>query len=90
LSKIIPVCLDHQYSIFIIADHGNADMMVNPDGSPNTAHTKNPVPVIFVAADSNKFMVNKGRLADMAPSILHAMDLPVPPSMDGSVLQVQK
>ncbi len=87
LSKIVPFCLEHQYSIFIIADHGNADMMVNPDGSPNTAHTKNPVPVIYVSADSNQYSIKNGRLADIAPSILSAMELPIPSVMDGIVLQ---
>ena len=87
LSRIIPVCLDHHYAIFIIADHGNADVMVNPDGSPNTAHTKKPVPVIFVSDNSNQYLVKKGRLADIAPSILSAMGLPMPDSMTGDVLQ---
>jgi 2,3-bisphosphoglycerate-independent phosphoglycerate mutase len=87
LSRIVPICLENQYSVFIIADHGNADVMVNPDGSPNTAHTKKPVPVIFVSDDSNQFIVKDGRLADIAPSILSAMGLPLPDSMTGVVLQ---
>ncbi len=90
LAKIIPVCLAHQYAIFIIADHGNADVMVNPDGSPNTAHSKKPVPVLFVASDSKEYTIKNGRLADIAPSILNAMKLPVPVAMTGTILQQKK
>jgi 2,3-bisphosphoglycerate-independent phosphoglycerate mutase len=86
LSRLVPLCLESGYSVFIIADHGNADTMINPDGSPNTAHTKNPVPVIFVSREPQKFRVMEGRLADIAPSILFAMGLPLPTSMDGAVL----
>lgn len=87
LARIVPFCLEHGYVIFIIADHGNADVMVNPDGSPNTAHSKKPVPVIYVSSDSDRFVIHKGRLADIAPSILEAMELSVPESMSGSILQ---
>ncbi|MEO6133318.1 MAG: 2,3-bisphosphoglycerate-independent phosphoglycerate mutase [Saprospiraceae bacterium] len=83
LSRLVPVCLENGYSLFIIADHGNADVMVNPDGTPNTAHSKSPVPVIFVSKDVNGFYMNDGRLADIAPSILAAMGLAIPPSMTG-------
>ncbi len=86
LSQLVPFCLQHGYCLFIIADHGNADTMVNPDGSPNTAHTKNPVPIIYVSKDADALKMRGGRLADIAPSILSAMDLPVPISMDGNIL----
>jgi 2,3-bisphosphoglycerate-independent phosphoglycerate mutase len=86
LSKLIPVCLTNGYSVFIIADHGNADMMINPDGSPNTAHSKNPVPIIFVSKDATQFKLKSGKLADLAPSILFAMGLAVPDMMDGQIL----
>jgi 2,3-bisphosphoglycerate-independent phosphoglycerate mutase len=62
--------------------------MINPDGSPNTAHTKNPVPIIFISPRSNKFIIRNGRLADIAPTILYFMELPLPSSMDGQVLAV--
>jgi 2,3-bisphosphoglycerate-independent phosphoglycerate mutase len=86
LSQLVPYCLQNGYSLFIIADHGNADTEIDPDGSPNTAHTKNPVPVIFISHDADQFKLTDGRLADIAPSILTAMDLPIPNSMDGKVL----
>lgn len=86
LSRLVPLCLQADYAVFIIADHGNADTMINPDGSPNTAHTKNPVPVIFVDAGADAFTIRDGRLADIAPSILFAMGLTVPPSMTGQIL----
>lgn len=86
LKQLIPFCLQHQYAIVIIADHGNADVMVNPDGSPNTAHTKNPVPIIFIANDVKNLHVKNGILADIAPTLLFAMGLPVPEKMDGSIL----
>ena len=86
LSRLVPLCLESGYAVFIIADHGNADIMVNPDGSPNTAHTKNPVPVIFVADQAAQFKMKDGRLADIAPSILFAMGLEVPASMTGQIL----
>jgi 2,3-bisphosphoglycerate-independent phosphoglycerate mutase len=90
LSRLVPLCLQQGYELFIIADHGNADIMVNPDGTPNTAHTKNPVPVLFVSSRSGEFTVSPGRLADIAPSILFALGLPIPPSMDGKILLVKK
>ena len=90
LSLLVPVCLQRDYAVFIIADHGNADMMINPDGSPNTAHTKNPVPVIFVADNADQYTMSDGRLADIAPSILHAMGMAIPTSMEGRILQQKK
>lgn len=86
LQKLIPVCLRYDYSVLIIADHGNADVMVNPDGSPNTAHTKNPVPVLYVANDVRGLTIKSGILADIAPTLLHIMHLPIPAQMTGNVL----
>ena len=89
LAQLVPLCLENNYSLIIIADHGNADIMVNPDGSPNTAHTKNPVPVIYVARNVEGLKMNEGRLADIAPSLLWSMGLPIPSSMEGKVLIVK-
>ena len=70
------------YEVIIIADHGNADHAVNTDGSPNTAHSLNPVPIIYVTEDP-ELIINTGRLADVAPSILQIMGLPQPKEMTG-------
>ena len=75
------------YEAIIIADHGNADNAINPDGTPNTAHSLNPVPFIYVT-DNNSATVKDGRLADVAPSILHIMGLEKPTDMTGENLIV--
>ena len=75
------------YEAIIIADHGNAANAINPDGTPNTAHSLNPVPFIYVT-DNNSATVKDGRLADVAPSILHIMGLEKPADMTGENLIV--
>lgn len=72
------------YSFVIIADHGNSDYCINPDGSPNTAHSLNPVPIIVI--DDNTQKVQNGILADVAPTILHLMKIEAPKEMTGKVL----
>lgn len=74
----------NNYEVLIIADHGNADYAINPDGSANTAHSLNPVP-LYLISDRYK-RVSKGILADVAPTILTMMGLPVPPEMTGKSL----
>ncbi|KAA6349894.1 2 3-bisphosphoglycerate-independent phosphoglycerate mutase [termite gut metagenome] len=73
------------YEAIIIADHGNADNAVNEDGTPNTAHSLNPVPCIYVT-ENKKAQIRKGRLADVAPTILKIMEMQIPKEMNGSVL----
>jgi 2,3-bisphosphoglycerate-independent phosphoglycerate mutase len=73
------------YTTIIIADHGNADMMVNEDGTPNTAHTTNLVPCILVD-DNFKGKINDGKLGDLAPTILKLMGVEIPADMTGTVL----
>ena len=65
---VVTEAIKNKYSVIIIADHGNSDMMINEDGSPNTAHTINPVPIIVI--DENVAKVKDGILADIAPTIL--------------------
>lgn len=85
LSKIIAKL--QEYNILIIADHGNADCMLHPDGSVNTAHTLNPVPVILIEAGGRKkYNLQNGKLADIAPTILELLDLEQPRIMDGKSL----
>ena len=84
LQKIVNKGKSLGYEFIVLADHGNADCMINPDGSPNTAHTKNPVPVIYIG-DRN-VQVKQGKLGDVAPTILTLMGLEIPKEMDGKVL----
>ncbi len=76
---VVTTGLKHGYSSLIIADHGNCDTMINPDGSPNTAHTTNPVPLIVVDEDIKS--VKDGVLGDIAPTILHMMGISQPEAM---------
>ena len=82
VKDVVEAAKKHGYSVIIIADHGNADNAKNPDGTANTAHSLNPVPFIYVS-DDKKAKVKNGRLADVAPSILHIMGLPQPEDMTG-------
>lgn len=85
VNKTVEAAKKHGYEVIIIADHGNADEALNPDGTPNTAHSLNPVPFIYVT-DNKNARVKDGRLADVAPSILKIMGLPQPPDMTGECL----
>ena len=82
---VTEVARKNGYAIIIIADHGNADMMINEDGTPNTAHTTNLVPCILVD-DSYHGQIKDGKLGDLAPTILTLMGLPIPKEMTGTVL----
>jgi len=81
---VIKSARTHGYDVLVIADHGNADMAVNPDGSPNTAHSLNPVPSILVSDDYKK--IDEGILADVAPTLLKIMGEDIPKDMTGKVL----
>jgi 2,3-bisphosphoglycerate-independent phosphoglycerate mutase len=85
VKRVVTAALDHGYTVFLTADHGNADYLVNEDGTPNTAHTLNPVP-LFVIDRSWKGTVKPGKLGDIAPTILTMMGLPIPAEMTGEVL----
>lgn len=85
VEKVVTAGLENGYTIFLTADHGNADYVINEDGSPNTAHTLNPVP-LFVIDKEWKGNLSKGKLGDIAPSILTMMHLPVPKEMTGNIL----
>ncbi len=82
---VIEAAKANDYEAIIIADHGNADHAINDDGTPNTAHSLNPVPFIYVT-NNNSATVKDGRLADVAPSILHIMGLEQPSDMTGECL----
>lgn len=86
VEQLIAVGLKHEYQTIIIADHGNSDFMINEDGSPHTAHTTNPVPCFYVAADTEGIKLKNGKLADVAPTILALLGLEAPAEMDGDIL----
>jgi 2,3-bisphosphoglycerate-independent phosphoglycerate mutase len=85
LQKVVEVGLQYGYEFLIIADHGNADMAINPDGSPNTAHSLNPVPVILITKEKG-IVLRKGRLADVAPTILGRLGIEKSKEMTGKDL----
>ncbi len=82
--EVVETAKSNGYEVLIIADHGNADNAVNPDGTPNTAHSLNPVPCILVSDRYKK--INNGILADIAPTILTLMEMKIPKEMTGKVL----
>ena len=82
--RIVEAGIESGYSFIIIADHGNSDYMINPDGSPNTAHTTNPVPCILI--DNDYKNIKEGKLADIAPTILKILGIGIPKEMDGNIL----
>jgi len=86
LAQLIPVALKNGFAALITADHGNADMMIDDDGKPHTAHTTNLVPFIVVKDGDHAALRPMGRLADIAPTILDLMNLPKPEEMDGESL----
>jgi 2,3-bisphosphoglycerate-independent phosphoglycerate mutase len=85
-AKIIPRLLELDGKAIVTADHGNCELMRNPDGSPNTAHTTNLVQFIYVAKDAKKFRCNDGILADVAPTLLFMLGMPQPKEMTGKSL----
>jgi 2,3-bisphosphoglycerate-independent phosphoglycerate mutase len=85
VERLVTAALPKGYTIFLTADHGNADYMINEDGSPNTAHTLNPVP-LWVISNDFKGPVKSGKLGDIAPTILKMMGLQIPAQMTGDCL----
>ncbi|WP_282121708.1 2,3-bisphosphoglycerate-independent phosphoglycerate mutase [Algibacter mikhailovii] len=79
VKDVVGSALDNGYTTLLIADHGNCETMINPDGTPNTAHTTNPVPVILI--DNELKTIKDGILGDMAPTILKLMNVPQPEAM---------
>ncbi len=85
VEKIVTAGLANGYTIFLTADHGNSDYMINEDGTPNTAHTLNPVP-FFIIDKEWKGQIRSGKLGDIAPTILQMMGIPIPNEMTGEIL----
>ena len=84
VEKVITTALANGYSTIVIADHGNCETMINPDGSPNTAHTTNPVP--FILVDNDQIAIQDGVLGDVAPTILELMGVAQPEAMSSHSL----
>ena len=85
VERLVKAALENGYTIFLTADHGNADYMLNEDGSPNTAHSLNLVPFFIIDKEWNG-KVRPGKLGDLAPTILTMMGLPIPGEMTGEIL----
>ena len=85
IEKVATTAYNHGYAVFILADHGNSDVMVNPDGSPNTQHSTNLVPFIVMDKD-HIWNVKDGKLGDVAPTILKVMGVNIPEEMTGDIL----
>jgi 2,3-bisphosphoglycerate-independent phosphoglycerate mutase len=85
VERVVTAALESDYAVFLTADHGNSDYLINEDGSPNTAHTLNPVP-FFIIDKTWRGAVKSGKLGDIAPTILTMMKLPIPKEMTGEIL----
>jgi len=86
VAEVVKAGLEKEYSFLITADHGNADFMINDDGSPNTAHTTNPVPCFFISPQNPSVKIGDGTLADLAPTVLTLMGIAIPSEMTGKSL----
>ena len=85
VKRVVNAALNNGYTVLLLADHGNADFEINEDGSPNTAHSLNPVPLVVIDKEW-RGTVKHGKLGDIAPTILTIMGLPIPNEMTGEVL----
>lgn len=85
IEKVATAAYQHGYAVFILADHGNSDVMINPDGTPNTQHSTNLVPLIVMDKD-HTWKLKPGKLGDVAPSILKVMGIEIPKMMTGEIL----
>jgi 2,3-bisphosphoglycerate-independent phosphoglycerate mutase len=86
VGEVIAAALQHNFAIILTADHGNSDFEINADGSPNTQHSTNPVPVFYIDNAPQFTKLKNGKLGDVAPTILTLMGLPIPAEMTGDVL----
>ncbi len=85
VKEVIEQALNNNYTVLLTADHGNADLAINEDGSPNTAHSKNLVP-LFLISNSRADKIKNGKLGDLAPTILQLMGVSIPQEMNGEIL----
>ena len=85
VERVVNAALKQDYTILLTADHGNADYMINEDGSPNTQHSLNLVPLFLISNDYNG-KLKDGKLGDLAPTILTIMNIDIPKEMTGKIL----
>ncbi len=85
VNEVLKAALEKNYDVLITADHGNSDVMINEDGSVNTAHSTNLVPLFYMSKE-NYYKIKNGKLSDLAPTILTLMNIDIPKEMDGDVL----
>jgi len=85
VARVVTAALEHGYAVLLTADHGNADYMINEDGTPNTQHSLNPVPLFFIEKNYHP-KLKPGKLADVAPTILKWMEIPLSKEMTGDIL----
>jgi 2,3-bisphosphoglycerate-independent phosphoglycerate mutase len=90
LQSVVEAGLESDYQFIVLADHGNADCMVNEDGSPNTAHTTTVVPCWLVGSSAQEYGLKEGKLGDIAPTLLALMGVDQPAEMTGDNLLVAK
>jgi 2,3-bisphosphoglycerate-independent phosphoglycerate mutase len=86
VGAVVQAAIDNGYAVLLTADHGNSDYIINADGSPNTAHTTNPVPLFYISRDNKYSTLQPGKLGDIAPTLLTLMGLDIPEAMTGEVL----
>ncbi|MFN3939380.1 MAG: 2,3-bisphosphoglycerate-independent phosphoglycerate mutase, partial [Chitinophagales bacterium] len=86
VGAVVEAAMENNYVVLLTADHGNSDFLINNDGTPNTAHTTNPVPLFYIADDNRFSKIKNGKLGDIAPTILHIMGLQIPKAMTGEIL----
>lgn len=86
VGEVVEAALAQGYAIILTADHGNSDLEINPDGTPNTQHSTNPVPVFYIDAAPAFSTLKNGKLGDIAPTLLSIMGIDIPSAMSGEVL----
>ena len=86
VGEVVEAALNNNYNVILTADHGNSDNEINEDGSPNTQHSTNPVPVFYISNDKRFTSLSDGKLGDIAPTLLNIMGLIIPPEMSGEIL----
>jgi 2,3-bisphosphoglycerate-independent phosphoglycerate mutase len=86
VGEVVHAAVENNYAVILTADHGNSDNEINADGTPNTQHSTNPVPVFYIDKERTYTAIKSGKLGDIAPTILTVMGIAIPKAMTGEVL----